>query len=314
MQQQTSFDLARARVCVVMNPGSGKQDGDALTDLLERELPPRVAEFALYRAATGADLPRLARKAVAEDFDLIVAAGGDGTQAAVAGELAGTEAVMGVIPAGTFNFFARELGVGENPEQGLETLLAGRPATVHVGDINGLVFLNNVSFGAYPKILQRREDTYRRWGRSRVAAYWSVIAALVNMRHPMRLLADDGRQERHFRTALAFVANSAYQLDAFGLDGAEAVRSGHFALLIAKANRPVALIGAALRLAFGKAGRDSDFDLIVTDRITIETRPNRQLIAHDGEKTRMTGPFHLAVRRDALKVLLPLPKPEKTDE
>ncbi|MDO5631673.1 MAG: diacylglycerol kinase family protein [Paracoccus sp. (in: a-proteobacteria)] len=295
------FDLSRARACVILNAGSGKQSGDEISTLLERELAPRVAEFALIRTARGDDLPRLARQAVSDGFTLIVAAGGDGTQAAIAGELSGRDVVMGVIPGGTFNYFARDLGVGETPEQALETLLSGRASRIHVGEINGQIFLNNVSFGAYPDILKRREDIYRRWGRSRIAAYWSVIVSLRNLRRPMRLTVGG----RVFTTALAFVANNRLQMEQFDLDGGDQIQAGKFALMIARASRPWPLIGAALRLAFGQSARGSDFDLIVTDQMTIETRPARQLVAHDGEKSRMTGPFRLSVHRDALTVLLP---------
>ncbi|MDO5612966.1 MAG: diacylglycerol kinase family protein [Paracoccus sp. (in: a-proteobacteria)] len=297
----TPFDLSRARVCVILNAGSGKQSGDDIAILLERELAPRAAEFSLIRTARGDDLPRLARQAVSDGFSLIVAVGGDGTQSAIAGALTGSDVVMGVIPGGTFNYFARDLGVGETPEQALETLLGGRTGRIHVGTINGQVFLNNVSFGAYPDILKQREDIYRRWGRSRIAAYWSVIVALRNLRRPMRLTVG----ERVFTTALAFVANNRLQMEQFDLDGKEAIEAGKFALMIAHASRPWPLIGAALRLAFGRSARGSDFDLIVTDQITIETRPARQLVAHDGEKSRMDGPFRLQVHRNALTVLLP---------
>ncbi|MDO5704786.1 MAG: diacylglycerol kinase family protein, partial [Paracoccus sp. (in: a-proteobacteria)] len=262
------FHLSRARVCVILNAGSGKQAGDDIATLLEREIAPRAAGFSLLRTARGSDLPRLARQAVEDGFDLIVAVGGDGTQAAIAGALAGTETVMGVIPGGTFNYFARDLGVGETPEQALETLLNGQPTAVHIGDINGHVFLNNVSFGAYPRILKQREDIYRRWGRSRMAAYWSVIASLWNLRRPMRLTAGG----KTYTTALAFIATNRLQLEQFGLDGSAEVEAGRFALMIARASRPLPLIGAALRLALGRSARGSDFDLIVTDQITIETR------------------------------------------
>ena len=305
-QDSDRFDLSRARVCAILNAGSGKQAGERIATDLREKLAPACGQFDLRLTRKGDDLAAMARKAVAEGFDLIIAAGGDGTQAAVAGEVAGSDAVMGVVPSGTFNYFARDLGVGDDHAAAIETLLAARASTAHIGDVNGKVFLNNVSFGAYPEILERREDTYRRWGRSRIAAYWAVLAALWNLRRPMHLTTHIGGEEQHFDTALAFVAKSAFQLETFGLDGADAVRAGHFALLIARAKRPMPLIGAALRLAFGMTAKDSDFDLILADDITIKTRPDRQLVAHDGEKARMTGPFNLKVRRDALRVLVPV--------
>ena len=303
-------DLSACRLCVIRNRGSGKKDDHA--DAIRAALQDRVAEFALRETDRGDRLIHLARQAVEDGFDVIVAAGGDGTQSAVAGALAGTETLMGVLPGGTFNYFARDLSVGETIEDGLDTLLDARPRAVDVGQIDGLVFLNNVSLGAYPHILKTREGIYERWGRSRLAAYWSVLVALRRLRYPMRLTAIVDGQERRFTTALVFVARSAYQLDAFGLDGADAIRAGSLAVLIAKARRPLPLMRSALRLALGRSAKDSDFDLIVTDSLVIETDKPRQLIAHDGEKTRMESPFHIKVRHGALKVLVPADGSSKT--
>lgn len=303
-------DLSACRLCVIRNRGSGKQDDQA--DTIRAALQDRVAEFALRETSQGDQLGRLARQAVADGFDVIVAAGGDGTQSAVAGALAETDALMGVLPGGTFNYFARDLGVGETIEEGLETLLDARPRAVDVGRIGDLVFLNNVSLGAYPHILKTREGIYKRWGRSRMAAYWSVLVAMRRLRNPMRLTAIVEGRERRFTTALVFIARSAYQLEAFGLDGADAIRAGNLAVLIAKARKPLPLLRSALRLAFGFSAKDSDFDLIVTDSLTIETDRPRQLIAHDGEKTRMESPFHVQVRQGALRVLVPADGSNKT--
>lgn len=304
-QDDPGFDLGRARVCAILNGGSGKKDAEKIAALLEQEIGPRAANLEIRRSRRGPDLPGLARQAVSDGFDLLLAVGGDGTQSAVADAVAGSDVIMGVVPGGTFNYFARDLGVGETPDKAIQTLLNARIRAVHVGQVNEMVFLNNVSFGAYPEILERRETIYRRWGRSRAAAYWSVVAALWNLRRPMSLTAHAKGQDQQFETALAFVASSAYQLETFGLDGAEAIRNGHFALMIARAKKPLPLIAAALRLAFGKTAKDSDFDLIVADHITINTRPNHQLVAHDGEKSRMTGPFELTMLHDGLRVLVP---------
>lgn len=298
-------DLSACRLCVIANRGSGRKDGKDQAQGIREVLTGKVAEFALRETDRGDRLATLARQAVDDGFDIVVAFGGDGTQSAVAGALVGTNAMMGVLPGGTFNYFARDLGVGETVEEALATLLDARVGTVDVGQIGNLIFLNNVSLGAYPHILKTREGIYKRWGRSRMAAYWSVLVAMRRLRHPMRLTARVDGHDRHFTTALVFVARSAYQLDAFGLDGADAVRAGNFAVLIAKARRPMPLLRSAFRLAFGFSAQDSDFDLIVTDSLTIETAKRQQLIAHDGEKTRMDSPFHLQVRHGELAVLLP---------
>lgn len=308
----SAFDLSQSRLCVILNPGSGRRDDAELAEAVTTALRPRCAEYALRRTRRGGDLVEMARKAVDDGFGVVIAAGGDGTQSAVAGALAGTGAVMGVLPGGTFNYFARDLGVGEELEEALDTILTARIVEIDIGRIENLVFLNNVSLGAYPHILKTRESIYKRWGRSRVAAYWSVLVALRRLRRPMTLTARvDGRAQR-FTTALLFVARSAYQLETFGLDGADAIRDGKFAVLIARAKQPLPLMRSALRLAFGKSAKDSDFDLLITDELTIETPKKNQLVAHDGEKTVMASPLHMKVWHRGLRVLLPADGRDKT--
>ncbi len=306
MDQTTQhYDLAQARCCIIANTGSGRKAGGSIADLLQDRLRGRVAELAVRRIDKGSDLVEIACQAVADGFDVIVAAGGDGTQAAVASAVVGSKAAMVVIPGGTFNYFARDLGSGETVEQALRIFDAPVLRRIHVGDMNGMIFLNNVSFGAYPEILKRRENIYKRWGRSRIAAYWSAVAALWTLRHPLKLTVRANGQERRFTTGLAFVAKSAYQLDAFGLEGADCIRDGKLALLVARARRPAPLVRSALRLAMGKTARYHDFDLISADEMVLETRPRHEYVAHDGEKVWMDSPFHVRVLHRDLAVLVP---------
>ncbi|MDT1063166.1 diacylglycerol kinase family protein [Paracoccus sp. CPCC 101403] len=305
MTTSRPFDLGQARACVIVNMGSGRKTGDSVAAEIRARLQGRVAGLVFHQLDKGADLSATAQNAVAEGHDLIVAVGGDGTQAGVAGAVVGTGAVMVVVPCGTFNYFARDLGLGQTPEEALRVFDVPTVRTVDVGEMNGVLFLNNVSFGAYPEILKRRESIYRRWGRSRLAAYWSALVAMWNLRHPLHLTVRANGEERRFTTALAFIAKSAYQLEAFGLDGAEDIRQGRLALLVARARRPGPLVRSALRLAFGKSARYQDFDLISAPEMHLQTVPQHEYVAHDGEKMWMDSPFHVRVLPGALSVLVP---------
>lgn len=305
----SDLDLSQCRVTLILNAQSGKKDAkDHVAELRER-IEPAVKELVLRPLQKGADIAKTARAAVNEGSDVIAAMGGDGTQSAVAGALAGSDAVMAVLPGGTFNYFARELGV-ETMEAATDALLGGKVAARHLGTVNDRVFINNASFGLYPRILMSREEIYSRWGRSRIAAYWSVLVALRNLRRPMHLSVTVDGATRDFHTPMAFVARSAYQLESLGLEGAEAVRDGHFALFLAKATSRLALVGASLRLAFGKMARGADFDLVVSDSLLIETELSRRIVAIDGEQARMVAPFRLDVLPDALKVIVPDKAPD----
>lgn len=293
-------------VCVILNERSGDHaEGDrrarisALLD--EAGIASKIA------VPDGEeDLVVFARKALERSgAEMLVAAGGDGTIAAVAAASHDAGVPMGVIPQGTFNYFARGLDIPEDMDGAVEVLATGQLHDMPLGEVNGEVFLNNTSLGVYPLILQRRESIYNRWGRSRLAAYWSVLLALTGFRRPLKLrLTLDGREVK-LRTPLAFVAKSAYQLERFNLDGADAIRDGHFALFTAKGERSIDLVRTALKLAGGSAQNGSDFDLQIARDITIETGHKRTLVARDGEKAMMKTPIRVRLRDAPLRVMVP---------
>jgi diacylglycerol kinase family enzyme len=292
-------------LCVIFNPGAGAKDGAQTRASLEEWLGDHPGRSNLKQIGEGGDIVEETRRAMDEGYGTIVAAGGDGTICAVASQLKGTDHVMGVLPLGTFNYFARGLGIPEDPDEAMAVIRGGQTAPVSVGEVNGRTFLNNASLGAYPAILDQREGVYRRWGRSRIAAYWSVIVALVNFTNPltMRIVVDG--EVRRMRSPLAFVANSAYQLEQFELEGADHVRNGRFALYVAADHGRLGLVRHALMLANRSMQVGRDVELIGGRDIVIETRRSKNLIARDGEKEVMTAPLHFQLRRDALTVIVP---------
>jgi len=247
-----------------------------------------------------------AERLLDQGAETLVAAGGDGTIAALAGPCHAAGARLGVIPMGTFNYFARAHGIPQNPDHAAENLARGPEQAVALGMVNGRVFLNNVSIGLYPSILRAREDVYDRFGRSRPAAYWSVLKTLARRPGSLRLAVELDGAEHRLRTPLAFVAASAYQLEEFDLAGVEAPREGSFAMLVAPRVRRRALLRTAWRLAWGKAAKGPDYDLYTADEITIQPEKPDVLVACDGEKMQMDTP--LVIKRHATPLRLIAPK------
>lgn len=246
-----------------------------------------------------------ARRAVAEGFPTVAAAGGDGTICAVAAAVAGSASRMGVLSQGTFNYFSRSLGLPDSLEEAVAVLVTGEERAIDIGEVNGRVFLNNSSLGAYSMILAQREETYRRWGRSRLAAFWSVIQTLARFRHPMVLRVTVDGEVLRARTPLVFVANNAYQLEEFRLDGADCARAGKFALFLAPDSTRAQLVTFAGRLALRRLVADRDFQLFCCEEILVETTRTTRVVARDGERERMAAPFRFRVRHGALRMLVP---------
>lgn len=288
-------------ICVLMNARSGRGRKGARAAELEALLADRP-RWVLRTVPRGGALADAVTRARSDGFPTVVAAGGDGTVNAVAAGLAGTDRRLGVAPLGTFNFFARSLGLPEDLGAALDAIERPEARSVPVGEVNGRVFLNNASLGAYPAILRRRERIYARVGRSRAAAAASVLATLAGRRGSVAgTLAADGA-ERPLRTPLAFVALNPFQLDHYGLDGQGCLEGGRLALFLAARRGRLGLIRSAMDLALARAESGRDFHLVCAETVEIRTRRPRQTVALDGERARLESPFRFRIRHDALRV------------
>ena len=301
----TGRTVATPDVCVILNLGSGKKKDPGVRTRIEVALARHPGRFELRTVRKGRDLAATVDRAAREGFPTLVAAGGDGTICAVAAGALRHGRTLGVLPMGTFNYVARGLGLPEDLDEAVDLIAGGRSWPLSVGEVNGKLFLNNASLGLYPAILRQREGTYRRWGRSRIAAHWSVLKTVIRFHRPLSLrVVVDGAPIRR-RTPLAFVARSAYQLELFGLNGADDVRAGRFALFLAPDCNRWGLLLFAVRLMWRSMEQGRDFDYFTGEEIEIATRKGRRLVARDGERERMRSPFRFRVLHGRLRIVAP---------
>src|SRR5580704_17399811 len=143
---------------LIMNPKSG--DGKVERFDLKRKAEALGAEVFLFGGSEPVDVAAVARQAVADGADLLGVAGGDGTQALVAGIAAEHGLPFLVISAGTRNHFALDLGLDrDDPSRCLDALRDGVEQRIDLGQIGDRTFVNNASFGAYAEIV--RSPAYR---------------------------------------------------------------------------------------------------------------------------------------------------------
>jgi diacylglycerol kinase family enzyme len=304
-QAHPDSEPARPDLCVILNPGSGKKKDRGVRGRIEAALARHPERFSLRAVPKGGDIAEEAERAVREGFGTLIAAGGDGTISAVAAVAHKHGRTIGVLPMGTFNYFARGLDLPEEIEDAVDLVASGITREIPVAEVNGKLFLNNASLGLYPAILQQREGTYRRWGRSRLAAHWSVLVTFMRFHRPLSLKVIVDGEPIRTRTPLAFVARSDYQLEVFGLDGVEDVRDGRFAVFLAPDSSRWGLLLFAIRLAWRSMEQGRDFDYFTGEKVDIETRSKARLVARDGERERMRSPFRFRVLEEPLKVIAP---------
>jgi YegS/Rv2252/BmrU family lipid kinase len=138
--------MARRPLCLIVNPRAGRGRAARLLPLVERALRARGLSFRVERTHSLPHAQELARATVAAG-EIAAAMGGDGLLGAVAGELHGTDGVLGVLPGGRGNDFARKLGIGFHPERACDVLAGGREQLVDVADAGGRTYLGIASAG-----------------------------------------------------------------------------------------------------------------------------------------------------------------------
>jgi diacylglycerol kinase family enzyme len=254
------------------------------------------------------DICSIARQAAESSERIVVAAGGDGTVSAVAAELAGTGKILGVLPIGTMNHFAKDLRIPLDLETAVRTISEGEVAAVDVGEVNGRIFINNSSLGIYPRIVSRREAQQQRLARGKWPAFlWATIQALRRFPFLDLRIAFEGQQIFR-RTAFLFVGNNEYETAGFHLGSRTCVNAGKLGLYLSHRTGRFGLFRLAFRALFGRVDQEKDFDVFCVEEARIETRKRRLLVALDGEIERMETPLHYRIRAGALRVLVPKEK------
>ena len=289
---------------VIVNDTSGSVHGEGTAAHIESRLRAAGAEPRLF-VADGSSLGDLARKALREKPERIVAAGGDGTVSAVAAALAGSGVALAVLPLGTLNHFARDLGIPDDLDAALRIAAQGRVREVDVGEVNGRVFVNNSSIGLYAAMVRRRERQRRRFGRGKWhAMLWAGYNAL--RAHPfLDLTLEVGGAEHRRRTPFVFIGNNPYRMQGLDIGARERLDRGELSLYLAHRTGRLGLVLIALRALFGRLYDGNDFEAATTTRLRIDARHKRLLVATDGEVQAMELPLDYRIRPRALRVVAP---------
>lgn len=255
-------------------------------------------------ARTGEEVGELARTAAQDKWSTIVAGGGDGTINTVASAIVDTDKVLGVLPLGTLNHFARDLKLPRDLEGAVRVIVSGHVLTVDVGEVNGRTFLNNSSLGLYPILVRERKKQERLGSGKWPAFVWAAVAAM--RRYPfldIRLSAEG--KEFHRRTPFVIVGNNQYAMEAFNVGLRERLNRGQLSVYMTHRTGRWGLVRLALRALFGRLPEDEDFLELSATEVKIETRHKRVRVAFDGEVDVMEGPLHYRIRPGALRVIVP---------
>lgn len=293
------------RVAVIVNLGAGSVLGGQVS-------PDELS--ALFRSA-GVDAQVLflpgerildaAREAIASGADAVVAGGGDGTIRSVASVLVEGPVPLGVLPIGTLNHFARDLGIPIDLAEAVRLIPRGTARVLDVGEVNGEIFINNSMLGLYPPMVRVRDRERRHLSRGKWAATFSA-ALKVLPRLPLlrvRVMGEDLSIDRE--TRFVFIGNNEYEMNAFTYGARSRFDSGDLYLYIAKSRSRLGLVGLALLGIVRDVKRTQSFERWCFPEFTIDVRKRALPVYLDGEVTLLAPPLRYRVRPRSLPVILP---------
>jgi len=254
-----------------------------------------------------ADIADEVRRLVDGGAKRILVAGGDGTIATAAAALLDTNTELAILPGGTLNHFARDLGISTVAAEAVE--VAANPGTrkVDVGVVNGRVFLNTSSVGGYVRFVRTRERLERHLG-YRAASFLAAVRMAATVRRMGVEIEVDG-QARLFRTPLVFIGVGERELrfPVLGRRVHDGKRGLHVMVVKGRSRLRFIAIGAtAVLRGLDAVSRTGHFDDVIADRLRITTR-GAGWVAVDGEVALLATPLDYELRCGALSVVCPPP-------
>jgi diacylglycerol kinase family enzyme len=305
---------------ILLNAGSGDKNAETVTHKLAKIFGEAGQPYELFLCRRPGDLPAMTKQAVeqaSQRHGVVAAAGGDGTIRFVAQAVLAAGLPFGVIPLGTFNYFARDNGVPQEVDLAAEALIAGMRAgserQVQVGLLNDEVFLVNASLGLYPQLLADREVLKQQHGRSRIVAKFAAFLTLLKRDIKMLLRiehrgGDQGNGEKVIPASTIFVGNNSLQLADIGLaDESEDVKNGQLAIIALPPMNAGERIGVAFHGMLGVLSKAPDVTHFACRQLEVEPLSKRRKrsvkVAMDGEISHMQPPLTFRVGPKPLRLI-----------
>ena len=299
------MNTAARDVLVCINRSSGSAERSKTESEEIRDAFAAAGLNARVELLAGEAIADRVKKAVDEGSDLLVVGGGDGSISGAAGILAGTKTRLGILPLGTLNHFARDLGIPADLEEAAKLIATGTARSIDVAEVNGRVFVNNSAIGLYPLMVLDRELQQKRLGRSkRLAMLVASARTLARFNHYRLTLTVNDEQER-IDTPLLFVGNNDYRIDIGAPGKRENLEDGRLSVFVMRKKTRRGLIAASIRALFNRARPDDMVSLANVERLKVASRRSHLIIAVDGEVESVSGPLDYRVRKGALQVIVP---------
>jgi diacylglycerol kinase family enzyme len=235
------------------------------------------------------------------EADIVVICGGDGTISYIVNILKDKDIVFGVIPLGSFNHFAKDNNVPLDIHKALDSLIYGKVIEIDLAEVNGRVIINNSSIGIYTKtVIERKNLKYNKI----IKVIISLIKVLI--RFPVyKFRVKAGDKDYNIKTSFVFVGNNFYHLNLSSLGSRDSIGKEILSVFFSKSSSRITFLKFALRLLFNKLEAASEFEIIYTKRLLIESSLKVIDVSVDGEVLHMNPPLNYQILEKKIKLKVP---------
>jgi len=240
-------------------------------------------------------------EAIKGKIPLVCVGGGDGTFSAVAGKFVGSESVLGVLPLGTGNSLARDLGIKADVDDACRVLTDGVERDIDLGRINDEYFVNVATVGLTTRIAEALDDeAKKRWGRF---VYFSAIVKAVASLKPFKATLELPGGTQEMQAVQVVIGNGRFHGGPFPITPDAEIESGKLAGYVLTDMKKGTLLRYAMHLWGGRQVEMPEVVTFEVETVGLETSPG-QKVTVDGE-VGMKTPIKLAVLPHAIRVMTP---------
>lgn len=297
------------KVLFVNEKAGRARKGKELNNLLAEAR--KQPDLEVHIIENGESLPWLVKNYLRQGVKIFGVAGGDGTVNSVASCLVNTDIPLVVVPFGTLNHFARDIGVPANPVEAIRLFDEAEPTEIRidVGEVNGLYFLNNSSIGIYPRLVKQREKYEARLGK--IVAY--LLAGWNVFRHPhlLNVKFEVNGKKQDLKVGLLFFSNNQINMTPLQAGQRARLNDQIFDVFLVKAATFFDLFRVAASFLRNKLGQSPLVAQVEVCEATVYTSRHHVPVAFDGETCSLTSPLEYKIHPAALVVRV---TPEKLEE
>lgn len=284
---------------LIFNPVAGHGRSQKQLDIVVDIFQKKGIEYSVHQTTGTGHATELTKSLTDKGAKIIVAIGGDGTVAEVAKAIYGTDAALGIIPAGTGNDYRRAVGIPDEVETSVEFLLQGKPTPCDALEVNGEIYLNIISMG-FDVEVAKRASKYKMFGS---AAYTlAAIDRSLFAKNQYATITIDGKEIKKNMLLVAIGNGSHYGGGMNSLPTAD-ITDGLLDICLVDATTPLNILKMLPKYV---AGTHMDMDIVSiysAKEILIKLDDQQLPINADGEILPETDTLHVKIRKGLINVI-----------